>query len=422
VEPNEAPSLKSGCLLLTVRIDVPRASNMVDEFKLPDKKGVIFWPVGTGDSSTLVLKPGELVMQIDLRHLEKADDEDESEWPIIDYLVKVLPKRNGKPYLAVFALTHPDKDHVQGFAELLRKVHIGELWHTPKIFRDHEDDDEAMCDDALAFRKEAHRRRDAILANPTAVPSGNRLRVIGHDDILKELDYEGLPETAKSRPGDLVTLINGVDLKGHFEAFIHAPFKDDQEDSKNNTSLSLNIVLWEGKQYAQFFFFGDREYPTIKRIFDTTEESGNTAYLGWHVMLCAHHCSKRVMYWQAEDEEEATLKDDILESFEKYARKGAYIISSSHADFTDGDGDNPPHKRARRRYEKLVETGHFICTHEYPTTSSPRPLVFTLDDKGLHFDDRATQRDRSSPLSAAVATARGADAPPTQKVGFGLRK
>ena len=61
-------------------------------------------------------------MQIDLRHLEKADDPEEPEWPIIDHLVKVLPKKNGKPYLAVFALTHPDKDHTQGFAELLKKV------------------------------------------------------------------------------------------------------------------------------------------------------------------------------------------------------------------------------------------------------------------------------------------------------------
>lgn len=38
-------------------------------------------------------------MQIDLRHLEKADDEDEPEWPLLDYLIEILPKRNRKPYL-----------------------------------------------------------------------------------------------------------------------------------------------------------------------------------------------------------------------------------------------------------------------------------------------------------------------------------
>jgi len=52
-------------------------------------------------------------MQIDLHCLEEADDADEPEWPILDHLVKALPKRNGRPYLAAFALTH-DKDHIQG--------------------------------------------------------------------------------------------------------------------------------------------------------------------------------------------------------------------------------------------------------------------------------------------------------------------
>ncbi len=395
---------------------------MSNEFNLPQKKGAVYWPIGTGDSTTLVLKPGALVMQIDLHHLEKADDADEPEWPILDHLVKVLPKRNGRPYIAVFALTHPDKDHVQGFAELLKRVDIGELWHTPKIFRDHEEDEESMSEDAVAFHKEAHRRRKAILANPTDVKSGDRLRVIGRDEILEEEKYKGLPGSAKSYPGDIVTLIDGTDLKGHFQAFIHAPFKDDQDEDKNDTSLSLNIVIWEGKQFAQFFFFGDRRYATIKSIFEATEESGNSAYLHWHVMLCSHHCSKSVMYAKDEGEEEESFKNDIMDLFEQYAREGAYIVSSSHSDFTDGDGDNPPHKKARRRYEAIIDGGRFVCTHEYPSKTNPQPLVFTVDENGLHFDDRRTKRESASPLAAAIASARGSDAPPAQKVGFGKVK
>ena len=126
---------------------------MENQFTLPKKKAVIFWPVATGDSTTLVLKPGEIVMQIDLHHCEKAENPDDPAWPIIDHLVRVLPKlRNGRPYLAAFVLTHPDEDHVKGFAELLKRVHIGELWHTPKIFRDLKDQ-QSLCDDAKAFRK-----------------------------------------------------------------------------------------------------------------------------------------------------------------------------------------------------------------------------------------------------------------------------
>ncbi len=392
---------------------------MGNEYKLPNKKAVLFWPIGTGDSTTLILKPSEVVMQIDLRHLEKADDPDEPEWPIVDYLVKALPKKNGRPYLALFVLTHPDKDHIQGFEELLKKVHIGEIWHTPKIFRS-QSDQEALCPDAKAFRKEAHRRRKAILNDPDNIKSGDRLRVIGHDDILKEDDYKDLPEDCKSRPGDKVSRVDGADLGGSFQAFIHAPFKDDQESDKNNTSVSLNVVIWEGEKYSQFFFFGDREYPSIKQIFETTEKNKtNVAYLYWDVMLSSHHCSKAVMYWKEEADKDETFKKDIMDYFEKYSRNSAgFIVTSAHSDFTDGDGDNPPHKKARKAYEKIVEAGHFICTHEYPDKKNPEPIIFTIESSGLVFDDKRS-KSQSSGFGAAVTTARGGKQPPSTQIGFG---
>jgi beta-lactamase superfamily II metal-dependent hydrolase len=387
------------------------------EFKLPNKKAVVYWPVGTGDSTTLVLKPGEIVMQIDLRHLEKADDSDNPEWPIIDYLVKALPKKNGRPYLALFVLTHPDKDHIQGFEELLKKVDVGELWHTPRIFRDQKDED-SLCDDAKAFRKEADRRRKSILANPKNIKSGDRLRVIGHDDILSEEKYKGLPDECKSRPGEKVSFVDGNNLANDFQAFIHAPFKDDQAKDRNNTSLSLNIVILDGKKYGQFFFFGDREYPTIKQIFEKTEEKENNDYLYWNAMLCAHHCSKAVMYWQDEGEKEENFKQVIMDYFKKYSRDG-YIISSSLADFTDGDGDNPPHKKARKRYEEIVKAGRFVCTHEYPNKENPYPFVCVIDSEGFSVQEKREAGKGPAALGVAVQSARGGAQPPTAQVGFG---
>lgn len=397
-----------------------------NQFKLPEQKAVVFWPVGTGDSTTLVLKPGEIVLQIDLHHLEKAESKEEPEWPIVDHLVRILPKKkNGRPYLAAFVLTHPDLDHVQGFAELLKKVDIGELWHTPKIFRDHENQ-ESMCDDAKAFRKEADRRRKAIIASPETVKSGDRLRVIGHDDILKDEKYNKLPDEFKSRPGDILRIVDGSDLSKDFAAFIHAPFKDDQAKDKNNTSLALNAVIWEGNKCGQFFFFGDREYPTIKRIFEKTESTtsegnaGNTPYLFWDVMLCAHHCSKAVMYWKDEADAMEIFKKDIMDYIEKYSRdRKGYVVVSAHSNFTNGDGDYPPHKKARAQYEKIVEAGHFICTHEYPSKNKPVPLVFVVGTKGVQFEDHRKKNQGPAALSSAVAFARGGVAPPSLQLGFG---
>lgn len=391
------------------------------EFKLPNKKAVIFWPIGTGDSTTLVLIPSEIVMQIDLRHLEKADDKEEPEWPIVDHLVKVLPRKNNRPYLALFVLTHPDKDHIQGFAELLKRVDIGEIWHTPKIFRD-QSDEESICDDAKAFRKEADRRRKAILADAQNTKSGNRLRIIGYDDVLGEEKYKALPDSCKSRPGDRVWFVDGTNLSTDFHVFIHAPFSDDQAKDRNNTSLSLNVVFQQGEKYAQFFFFGDREYLTIKQIFETTEkQKKNTAYLNWDVMLCGHHCSKAVMHWKEEQDKEEVFKKDIMDYFEKYKKKATgYVVSSSHSAFTDGEGDLPPHKKARARYEQIVKTGHFICTHEYPDKKNPEPIVFVIGSDGFGFDDKRDRSQGPSGLAAAIPAARGGGKPPSGQVPFGM--
>ena len=395
---------------------------MSTEFKLPPKKGALFWDVGTGDSTTLVVKPNAIIAQIDLRNLEKAEDKDEPEWPIIDHLAKSLPKKDGRPYLALFILTHPDRDHIQGFAELNRRVHIGELWHTPKIFRDLDDEDD-FCEDAKAFRAEAHRRRKAILAHPATIKSGDRLRIIGHDDVLKDEKYKDIPQEFKSRPGDHVSRIDGVDHPQDFQAFIHAPFSDDQAGDKNNTSLALNVVLWEGQQYGQFLFLGDREYPTIKRIFEETEKhDDNKAYLYWDVMLCSHHCSKAVMYWQDEGDKEPVFKKDIMKYFAKYSRNDAgYIVASCHSRFSDEPGALPPHQKAREAYEAIVKAGHFICTHEYPSKKDPEPLVFTVDQDGCKLADKRSKTVGTTAFAAAVAAARGAGGPPAAHVGFGAQ-
>ncbi len=395
---------------------------MSEKFKLPTKKAALFWDVGTGDSTTLVVKPGEVHVQIDIRHLEKAESEDEPEWPVIDHLVEALPKKDGKPYLSLFVLTHPDRDHVQGFAELNRRVLIGEIWHTPKIFRDQDDDgEETFCEDAQAFRKEAERRREAIIADPKNVKAGNRLRIIGHDDVLNDKKYKDFPPEFKSLPGHRVTMIDGVDHSQDFIAFVHAPFSDDQAADKNNTSLSLNVALLEGEKYGQFFFLGDREYPTIKRIFECTEaHPDNVPYLCWNVMLCSHHCSKFVMHWQDEGDAGEVFKQDIMDFFKKYSRdKEGYIVASCHSDFSDESGKNPPHLKARKAYEGIIKAGRFICTHEYPTKKSPAPLIFTVDETGCKLDEKRETGASAAALSALVGAARGAAQPPSVQTGFG---
>jgi len=383
--------------------------------KLP-KKGFVFWPVGNGDSTTIVVKENATVIQVDLHHCECAEDDDSPMTPVLDELVRLLPKRDGKPYLALFILTHPDEDHCCGFKELLKKVSIGELWHTPRIFREYKKD---LCEDAQAFREEARRRRDITIKNKGDVNSGDRVRVIGHDDIFNGDDYKDFPEYWRTIPGHSITEVDGEELAEIFEAFIHAPFKDDMNNSRNNTSLAFQINLVEGAQVGKSLFFGDREYPLIKKIIDKTKERERAQYLEWDVMLSTHHCSKCAIYWADEEEDEETLRQDILDDFEAARLDGAYVIASSRSDFGDEPGRLPPHLKARKRYEEIVDAGHFLCTHEHPNKKAPEPIVFVLDANGFQYQKPGGESESAKSLANVVTAARGGSAPPKEQVGFG---
>jgi hypothetical protein len=298
-------------------------------------------------------------------------------------------------------------------------VTIGEIWHTPRIFRDHYED-ETLCDDAESFRKEVERRRKAIIRDPKNVKSGDNLHIIGYDDILNDDKYKDFPRERTSIPGNLITKLDEVDVSNDFEAFVHAPFKDDAEDSRNNTSLSLQVALKELGGSGKALFFGDREYLTIKQIFEATIEKKDEIRLEWDILLTPHHCSKKVMYWKGEGEEEETFKKDIMNYFEKYKKTGAYIVASAEDNFSDDDGANPPHLIARKRYEEIIDSGHFFCTHTHPSVKSPEPIIFLVNKDGLSYQKSEGSSETQNSVSEAVAVARGGKTPPKEQIGFGI--
>lgn len=372
--------------------------------------GFYFWPVGCGDSTSIVVND-DVVFQVDLRHLEMCDDDGDDHAPIVDKLVEHLPKKDKKPYLSAFALTHPDQDHIQGFEELLDRVTIGELWFTPRIFREYHKD---LCDDAVAFKKEAERRVKKMIETGGAAAPGDRVRLIGYDQLLEEEEFEGFPTAFFTIPGNAVTMLDAEELEGSFRAFIHAPFKDDCGGDRNDTSLAMQVVLSGEPADGGVLFFGDLTYTTIRRIFDETKAADNMESLTWRVMLAAHHCSKSVMY-QVEGEKEV-LKKDILDDFEASQVGDGFVVAScEEIPASNSDGDNPPHAKAKARYEEICS--RFLCTHEDGEAGDP--LVFKWTDEGLSYDEGASASTAEDDVSKAIASARGSSAPPTAKVGFG---
>ena len=381
----------------------------LEDFTLPDQ-GFVFWPVGSGDSTTIVVDDGH-VLQVDLRQREASSDEDDPHAPVVDLLEKLLPQKDGKPYLAAFVLTHPDQDHCQGFADLLDQVSIGEIWLAPRVLSEFDED---LCDDAQVFNDEAQRRIEQARRGHTE--SGDRVRIIGYADILDEDEYKGLPEEMLTIPGDEVSEIDGEELSSAFRAFVLAPFKDDAEAERNDTSIALQVTLKTADASCRALLFGDLSNPTVNRIFSISDE----ADLEWNVLLAPHHCSKTVMY-VANDDGDDVLDRELMSRMDDAGGECRYIVSSSEPiPSRNQSSDNPPHAKAKNRYEEIVETGHFLCTQERPSEDKPEPIVVRVSDEGCDLDPvTESNASHSGGVSAAIIGARGTDTPPTRQVGFG---
>lgn len=380
--------------------------------KLPEQ-GIVFWPVGCGDSSTICVDK-DTVIQVDLHHMAKSEDDKEPYYAVVDELIKLLPKKDKKPYLSLFVLTHPDEDHVQGFKYLLEKVTVSEIWFSPRIFIDY---NKELCEEAVAFKKEANRRKQLAIDNNGKLESGDRLRIIGYDDIFGEDEFKNFPKELITIPGNEIQIIDNKDVSVNFRAFMHAPFKEDMDGDRNGTSIGMQVQLFNGETIGSIMLLGDSDYPIIKKIFEISDADD----LLWDVFLSPHHCSKSVMYWQDEDEKDETLKEDIMEEINKAKSNLGYIISSSEpVPYKNEKGDNPPHAKAKSRYEEIIEKSHFICTQEHPNKEKPVPIVFLFSENGFEYDKPDGDDDSGgSKIPPAIITASGKKEPPSQRTGFG---
>lgn len=379
--------------------------------EVPDS-GLIFWPVGTGDSVTVVVKD-DVFLQVDLRHMEKSEDSDDTAWAVIDELVEILPKRDGRPYLPVFVLTHPDEDHCRGYAEFRSKVLIGELWMSPRTFREYRDKDSTLCDDARDFHNDAMQRVRATIAAAGDPGAGKRIRIIGHDSILDEEEFRDFPQEFRSVPGDCITFFDGSEHGESFEAIVLAPFEEDSDgDDRNACSLAFQISLYKDSiGEVKALLMGDLPYPVIRRIFDKSVSDA----LAWNIMLTPHHCSKSAMFWKEDEDSEETLKDDIVRDWSNAALKPNFVVSSSTPiPATNDPGDNPPHAKAKEQYMTFAE--EFMCTHEHPDKDNPQPIIFEVSGENGFQQVGAEQQENDS-LSDTLR--RISPAAPKVGVGFG---
>jgi hypothetical protein len=143
---------------------------------------------------------------------------------------------------------------------------------------------------------------------------------------------------------------------------------------------------------AQLLLLGDLAYPGVKRLFDEGEDEN----VEWDVVLAPHHCSKSAFYFAEGEEEEPTLKQDVVDAMTEAAAEGR------------------PSSRAANRFRLRTSRATIL---PMPTRGSATRRSATRSSSPASTRT-STRRSRSysssSPASSGTASLRA-----SKPVGFG---
>jgi ribonuclease BN (tRNA processing enzyme) len=370
---------------------------------------IVFFPVDNGDMTLITLADGRTIL-VDINIRQDADNPLTSTYDVASDLRGRLKRdMNNRPFVDVFLLSHPDKDHCTGLQKHFhlgalanycddnkidneKRIVIRELWSSPMVFR-RASKNHTLCEDACAFNTEARRRVKINKENNFFnIPQGDQILIMGEDENGKTDDLN--PILIKS---GTTFRINNQEYDSNLECFLIAPMTKQSEElectlSKNHSSVILNFSIASNNHSdkCRFLSGGDAEVEIWEMIWDKYRSTPEI--LAYNILQTPHHCSWRTLSYDSWSEKGESAKEsaDAVNALSQ-ARKGAAIVASSKL-IQDEDSD-PPCIRAKRTYTRIVQqlsvSGKFYCTGEYPKSTNVKPLIFEIDNVGVRVANKA---------------------------------
>lgn len=354
------------------------------------KHKIIFYPVGNGDTSQIILDNGKRIL-IDYRHQKQGEDDDAPHIDLKKQLENELSEAK-RDYFDVVAFTHGDKDHIANSTEFFELLHsdkyqgdnrkkINELWVPAAMILETATNDQ-QSDEFVIWRQEARYR----------LKKGEGIRVFSKPEKLKEwLEENGLTlESRRHLITDAGTVVDGFTLeKDGIEFFCHSPFikhVDDSDEMRNEAALIFQIRLKAENTIYNYFAIGDSTYGVLEDVVEISNKHGNGDRLDWDLFNIPHHCSYQALAEEKGDKE-TTPTDGVIELLE-HGQKDAYMVSSSNPIADNNEAykqEQPPHiqtKKAYLKYLKKINGRKFLVTMEEPNDKNPKPIEFEITGNG----------------------------------------
>ncbi len=373
-----------------------------------------FFNIGNADCTRINLDNGRKIL-FDYANMRDADDDTDLCCDLPNELRDDLGKRE---YFDVVAFSHLDRDHYAGATEFFYFEHIEKyqgdvdgkkrikmdiLWVPAAVITEKLGRDADV--EAKAIQYEARERFKA----------GQGIRVFSCPGRLKDWcdDNDVDLEARRALITDAGTLAPEFSLESdQIEFFVHSPFAIRQDENtvedRNCDSLVMQATFKSGETTTRLILSADVTYDVISDIVAVTESKGNEERLEWDVFKLPHHCSYRSLS-DEKGRDKTKPVPKVKRLFEHYGQEGGIVVSTSDTIPLKGDdrdtqeGANPPHRQAANYYKEDVtgpKDGEFKVTMEHPSSTKPKPLVITIDER------KATVKKVSVTASMAAVSVR----------------
>ncbi|WP_242560034.1 MULTISPECIES: metallohydrolase [Pandoraea] len=321
----------------------------------------------------------------------------------------------GRPYVDVMVLSHPDEDHCRGLVDNfhlgplsgyndkaeVKRIVIREMWSSPLIFR-RASKLHTLCEDAKAWNTEAKRRVE-LHRKGLGYVDGDRVRVLGEDSDGRTDDLGAILVREK----ESITTICGSH-EPNFEGVLLAPLRasDEEEDevlSKNESSVIMNYAIGvkRAPKAVKFLSGGDAEVAIWERQWNRHKDEPEL--LEYNLLSAPHHCSWHSL--SSDSWRDLGRKAKVNESARAalaQALPGAQIVASSKEVLDDKK--DPPCIRAQEEYEDIAANvdGKFWCTGEYLSPDQPELLIFEVSEGGLKHVKKQSERRAGAAVASGV--------------------
>ena len=343
---------------------------------------ITFYPIGNADCCKIDLHSGKKLL-FDFAHYSVAEDDDDKRIDLAGAIREDLQEANRSDF-DVVAFTHADDDHIHGFSDFFYLEHaskyqegdriiIKELWVPAAMIIE-----QNLTGEARILRTEARHR----------LKSGQGIRVFSRPERLKQwLEDKGLSLEVRSHLiTDAGNLVPGYTLfNDGIEFFVHSPFAvhvDGEVIDRNGSSLILHATFEYNNVQTRVMLIGDTTHDILSEIVDTTKAHNNEDRLEWDIFDVPHHCSYNAL--SNDKGEDVTTPVAEVQWLLEQGREKGIIVSCSKPIPNNDDDDQPPHRQAANYYKNRATAinGKFEVTMEYPTISSPSPMIIIIDQFG----------------------------------------